>query len=303
MTGPNLYAGSAIDRAAHRRRDKDWIEAQFLREDSRILPVWRNESLIHLAEPPAAGLVSHKTVLARMEKETVAAFLGLFEAVPYFAVDVSHLDDPAGFAAAADARFADLRELGPLLGHAEAGLLAYARGLVYWHRRHGYCGACGSRTESAEAGHMRRCLDGTCGAEHFPRTDPAVITLVTKGDTCLLGRQASWPKGMYLTLAGFVEPGESLEDAVAREVLEETGVQVFRIRYVSSQPWPFPASLMIGFRAEAEEGSAIAPRIDELEDVQWFTRAELKDRKRINVRLPYRGAIARGMIEGWIKEV
>lgn len=302
MTGPNLYAGNAIDRAAHRRGDPDWIEAQFLRPDSRILPVWRSESLIQVAEPPAAGLVSHQTVLARMEKGTVAAFLGLFEAVPYFAVDVSHLDDPAGFAAAADARFADLRELGPLLGPEEAGLLAYARGLVYWHQRHGYCGSCGGGTESAEAGHMRRCLDGICGAEHFPRTDPAVITLVTKGDACLLGRQASWPEGMHSTLAGFVEPGESLEDAVAREVLEETGVGVSNVRYVSSQPWPFPASLMIGFRAEAGERSEIAPRIDELENVQWFTRAELKDRKRIHLRLPYRGAIARGMIEGWLEE-
>jgi len=302
MTGPNLYAGSAIDRAAHRRSDADWIEAQFHHSEARILPVWRNESLIQAVEPPAASLVSSSSVLASMEKETIVAFLGLFEAIPYFAVDVSHLDDPVGFAEAAKARFADLRELGPLLCPEEAGILAYARGLVYWHQHYGYCTLCGSKTESAEAGHMRRCLDGACGAEHFPRTDPAVITLVTNGNACLLGRQASWPKGMYSALAGFVEPGESLEGAVSREILEETGVGVSHIQYISSQPWPFPASLMIGFRAEARGGSTIVPRIDELEDAQWFTRSILKNLKQTPLRLPYRGAIARNMIEDWLAE-
>ncbi|MCE2510762.1 MAG: NAD(+) diphosphatase [Alphaproteobacteria bacterium] len=301
MKARNLYAGGAVDRAAHRRNDADWIEAQLHHAETRILPVWRNQNLILATDPPAAGRVSLKTLGAARPAETAAAFLGLFEAVPHFAVDVSHLDDPADLASAAGAQFADLRELGPLLDPAEAGLLAYARGLLYWHRHHAHCGACGARTASAEAGHMRRCQNQACGAEHFPRTDPAVITLVTAGDACLLGRQASWPEGMYSTLAGFVEPGESLEDAVAREVFEETGVRVTRIRYIASQPWPFPASLMLGFRAEAEPGAAIAPTLDELEAVRWFTRTDLANRKAIGMRLPYRGAIARAMIEGWLE--
>ncbi|MGB1547090.1 MAG: NAD(+) diphosphatase [Alphaproteobacteria bacterium] len=298
----NLYTGSILDRAAHRRSDADWIATQFRRPETRIVPVWRNANLIRVSESPAAGLVSFEAIAASVGEETVAAFLGFFETTPYFAVDLSHLDDPAGLAEAAEGRFADLREHGPLLDPEEAGLLAYARGLLYWHRHHRYCGACGGPTESAEAGHMRRCRNQACGAEHFPRTDPAVITLVTRGDACLLGRQASWPKGMYSTLAGFVEPGESLEDTVAREVFEETGVKVTNVRYVSSQPWPFPASLMIGFRAEAEAAAAIAPQLDELEDVRWFTREELENRKAIGMRLPYRGAIARAMIEAWLEK-
>src|SRR5262249_4560440 len=153
-------------------------------------------------------------------------------------------------------------------------LLAYARGLMHWHARHGFCGVCGSRTESASAGHVRKCTNPDCGASHFPRTDPAVIMLVHDGDKALLGRQKVWPQGMYSTLAGFVEPGESLEETVRREVYEETGIAVGEVVYHSSQPWPFPASLMIGFHAEAR--SRTINRVDsELEDAGWFSRAEL----------------------------
>jgi len=153
-------------------------------------------------------------------------------------------------------------------------VLAYARALVSWRRRHHYCGSCGTATVSRSAGHVRVCPDQGCGDEQFPRLDPAVIVLVSDGARALLGRQKAWPPGRYSTIAGFVEPGESLEDAVLREVLEETGVAVRECRYHSSQPWPFPSSLMLGFTAEAD--AAAVPRADdELEDVRWFTREDV----------------------------
>ena len=156
--------------------------------------------------------------------------------------------------------FKDLRFAGGVLPPDEAGLLAYARAMVLWRRRHRYCGTCGARTSSTSAGHVMKCSNASCGAEHFPRLDPAIIVLVTDGERALLGRQASWPAGRYSTIAGFVEPGESLEDAVAREVLEETGVAVLEASYHSSQPWPFPSSLMIGFTARAAPDAAITYR-------------------------------------------
>jgi len=306
MEKTHLYAASALDRAAHLRGEAAWIAARLAHPKTRFLPVWRNRSLVLETDPPrAARFLPESLVQALLTRPdgTAAplAFLGLFEEGAHFALDISHLDEPAPLAEKIGARFDDLRGLGPLLSPDDAGLLAYARGLLYWHRQHGHCGVCGARTESAEAGHMRRCTAEACGTEHFPRTDPAVITLVTSGKVCLLGRQKSWPEGMYSTLAGFVEPGESLEDTVVREVFEETGIHVTDVRYQSSQPWPFPASLMIGFRAQAAAGQTIAPMVDELEDVRWFSREELTDRKESGLRLPYRGAISRRLIEDWME--
>jgi NAD+ diphosphatase len=172
---------------------------------------------------------------------------------------------------------------------------------MWWHARHRFCGVCGAPTESVEAGHVRRCTSPACGASHFPRTDPAVIMLVHDGDRALLGRQKIWPPGMYSTLAGFVEPGESLEETVAREVFEESGIRVAEVRYHSSQPWPFPASLMIGFHAAAASREI---RMDqsELEDCGWFSRAELRDFGRQGKALPRADSIARRLIEDWLAQ-
>jgi NAD+ diphosphatase len=173
-----------------------------------------------------------------------------------------------------EARFEDLRSSGGQLPEDEAGLLAYARAMVLWRQRHRYCGSCGAPARSESAGHVMKCTAAGCGAETFPRLDPAIIVLVSDGERALLGRQAAWPAGQYSTIAGFVEPGESLEDAVAREVLEETGVAVTDASYHSSQPWPFPSSLMVGFTARAAADAV--PRADEeLEDVRWFSRADI----------------------------
>jgi NAD+ diphosphatase len=171
--------------------------------------------------------------------------------------------------------FEELRPLSPRLPAEQAGLLAYARALTIWRKRQRFCGVCGFEALPERAGHVIRCTNQTESHEFFPRIDPAIIVLVTDGERALLGRQASWPAGRYSTIAGFVEPGESLEDAVLREVFEETGVVVTNPRYDSSQPWPFPSSLMIGFQAQAQRGSAIRTG-DELEDARWFTRAEIR---------------------------
>jgi NAD+ diphosphatase len=173
--------------------------------------------------------------------------------------------------------------------------------MTHWHATHKYCGSCGAPTESREGGHLRVCTDPDCARAHFPRTDPAVIMLVAKDDRCLLGRKAEWPPGRYSTLAGFVEPGESLEDAVRREVMEETGVVVSDVEYHSSQPWPFPASLMLGFFCRAE--TEVVQRNDkELEDARWFTREELRNGNGGMGIAPRPISIARRLIDDWLTE-
>jgi NAD+ diphosphatase len=207
---------------------------------------------------------------------------------------VRHADDPLPLLPEGMGAFTDLRQVAGLLPPGEASVLAHARGLMHWRTKHRFCGICGSRCEARSAGHVMVCQG--CGAQHFPRTDPAVIMLVVRGDSCLLGHSHRFPSvTMYSTLAGFVEPGESLEDAVAREVLEETGVRVQDSEYHSSQPWPFPSSLMIGFTARATADAA--PRADEeLEDVRWFTREEIASG---TPGLPPPQSVSFRLIEDW----
>jgi len=200
-------------------------------------------------------------------------------------------------------RASDLRALGPLLDDHDAGLLVHAVGLVNWHQAHPRCARCGAATEVVRGGSVRRCPHD--GSEHFPRTDPAVIVLVTDGaDRCVLGRQPPWPQGRYSTLAGFVEPGESAEQAVVREVREESGLRVRDVRYVASQPWPFPSSLMLGFTAVCDADAAPRPADGELDDVRWFGREELQAAASWGagpgLQLPGAVSIARYLIDGWL---
>ena len=293
MRAPNVYAGCALDRAHHRRRDEAWLLERLSDPTSAILPLWRGLSLISKAEPAPAllGAAEATTLIAEGEW----ALLGLAGERAVFALDLAGTDDLAPDLERSG-RFVDLRQVGPLLARSDAALLAYARGLMLWHRRHRYCGACGAPTRSAEGGHQRRCTNEGCGLTHFPRTDPAVIMLVTSGDKALLGRQRDWPPGRHSTLAGFVEPGESLEEAVAREVMEEVGVAVGDIRYHSSQPWPFPASIMLGFTARAlEERIVIDPQ--EIDSAAWFTREDLRaSPEDERLTLPRRDSIAYELI-------
>jgi NAD+ diphosphatase len=288
---------------------------------SLFVPVWRNQNLvveIEGGEPHAAVLgwgglgpllgdpIAAEERLGRGE----LVFIGIVEERAHFAIDLSPAEAPldmlhspalaaSGIEASA-VRFADLRQLGGRLDGREAALLALARAIMFWHARHRFCGLCGSPTRSEEAGHMRRCTDPACNTMHFPRTDPAVIMLVTAGDRALMGRSRHFPPGMYSTLAGFVEPGESLEEAVAREVREESGIEVGAVDYHSSQPWPFTANIMLGFHAEALT-TEITVDFGELEDARWFERGWLLTHVDDDVfRLPRRDSIARRLVEDWL---
>lgn len=298
------YTEVPLDRAEPLRRDVGWQRDRLQDPSSRIFPVWRNRSLIAGDVPRAVALAPGAELVARADE---LVFLGLDECDrACFAVDVSGLDEGAVGEPADGARFMELRRVGAVLDHGEGAVLAYARGLLHWHRRHRFCAGCGSATESRDGGHIRACTNPSCGAHHFPRTDPAVIMLITRdvgdGGQCLLARQARWPKGMMSTLAGFVEPGESLEEAVIREIDEETGIRIAYPSYRGSQPWPFPASLMLGFRGEAETGAVLRVNAAELEDARWFSRGEIRERKRIGLILPGRDSIARRLIEEWVDE-
>jgi NAD+ diphosphatase len=196
-----------------------------------------------------------------------------------------------------DSRFEELRPLAPLMDAEQAGLLAYARALATWRARQRYCGACGSPTVASHAGHCLVCSDPACAQQYFPRIDPAIIVLVSDGERALLGRQASWPPRRVSTIAGFVEPGESLEDAVVREVAEETGVRVHNVRYDSSQPWPFPSSLMLGFFASAAAGSVVQVS-GELEEARWYTREEITSGQAL---APPTQSISWRLIDTWLK--
>jgi NAD+ diphosphatase len=269
---PNVFAGPYLDRAAHLRKDAAFVTAALADPGSLLVPVWQARNLLRGAGPGrAAELVEVRHALRAAVPDSELILLGLFRGHACFAVELAAEPAPASLP---DHVFEDLRVAGGLLQADEAGLLAYARAMVLWRHRHRYCGSCGAPARSESAGHVMKCTGPGCGAEQFPRLDPAIIVLVTDGERALLGRQAAWPAGRYSTIAGFVEPGESLEDAVVREVLEETGVSVLEAAYHSSQPWPFPSSLMIGFTARAS--AAAVPRADEeLEDVRWFTREQI----------------------------
>jgi NAD+ diphosphatase len=220
-------------------------------------------------------------------------FLGVFRDHPAFAVAFAG-DEKAPFPDFGE--FQELRYLGTVLPPDEANLVAHARGLVLWHASQVFCGICGSSARSGAAGNSRICMNDDCRREIFPRVDPSIIVLVENGDSCLLGRQSIWPEGRYSTIAGFVEPGESLEDAVRREVYEETNIRVGKISYHSSQPWPFPSSLMLGFTAAATSADIVL-NDGELEDAQWFTREELRSGF---PKLPFRISIARRLVDHWI---
>ena len=270
---------------------------------SRVLALWRDRHQVEGDDAPAPVWHCGAAGRSLLEGAECWALLGTArDGAASFAVDLSHLDSPAEAAPLHAAGFVDLRAVGPLVGRADGAVMAYARGLMYWQRRHRFCGVCGSACIAAQAGHVRRCANPECAADHFPRTDPAVIVLVTRDDRCLLGRQRHWRPGMRSTLAGFVEPGESLEEAVVREVREESGAVLRDPIYQSSQPWPFPASLMLGFRAEAES-LALDVNRRELDDAGWYARDRLRASPEDDgFRLPRRDSIARRLIDDWLAE-
>ena len=279
-----VFGGSRLDRAAARRADAAWVAERLADPRSRAVAAGHGGVAL---DPRDGSRLDRRALPAPAPDDAV--LLGLDESGDaIFAIEPGEGEPLTG-----------LREAAAVLPEPEAAIAAQAAALRGWHRSHQCCARCGAPTRSDAAGHVRACP--SCGATHHPRTDPVVIMLVTDGDRVLLGRQPHWPAGRYSALAGFVEPGETLEGAVARAVLGESGVVVRDPRYVGSQPWPFPASLMLGFMAEHAAGEP-ETRDDDLEDVRWVTREELADAVagRGPIGVPPREAIARQLIDAWL---
>ena len=305
---PNHFSFGGLDRDVISREESNCLDFVLERPETRIVPVWRSLNLFSAAletgktPVPAYLSTEEATDLIKIAKNQV--YLGKQNVantlISYLAIDISSLEeDEATNKLAPWGKFADLREIGPLIGGIEGSILAYARGIIFWHSRNGYCGVCGKATIATKGGHQRNCTKKGCACLHFPRTDPAVIMLVKDGDRVLLGRQKIWPAGLYSTLAGFVEPGETIEHAVAREVYEEAGIIVKDIIYQHSQPWPFPSSLMLGFTAEACT-KKINLNDAELEDAKWFTRSEMLNFEEQEKILPRKVSVSRRLIDDWL---
>ena len=265
----NQFTAVRLNREAELRDDSQWVAETLRNPSTRLVPLWRSRSLLERNSGGTLAIYLSPSDLADPDRIQPPTLLGNDGEREYFAVSVTDDQKDSILAKFPKARFADLRRASLDMAAKHAGILAYAKALHYWQHRHAFCGVCGNPNLLRSAGHRMVCSNDECARESYPRIDPAIIVLVTHEDSCLLGRNAKWPAGQFSTLAGFVEPGESLEDAVVREVFEEVQLQLADIRYVSSQPWPFPASAMCGFYAEAVNRDAGVS--DEVEETRWFT--------------------------------
>ncbi|WP_405429068.1 NAD(+) diphosphatase [Micromonospora sp. NBC_00617] len=293
------YGGGWLDRAGALRTDAARLDAMLIDRTTVVLPLWRDRCLVDGVGP--VRLTAERASLVRSAAaETV--FLGLDKDIAVFAVDLSGLSEPAAVEMAGATRAVDVRALVGRLDPAGAAVQAYARGLLHWHRQQRYCGTCGAAAVAGGGGHVRTCSGAECGRLLFPRIEPAIIVLVEapgSPERCLLARHAGAAQGSYSTLAGFVEVGESLEDAVRREMAEEAGITVTDVTYQGSQAWPFPAGLMVGFRATATSDEV---RVDgvELLEARWFTRAELRERIAAGRRLGRVDSIDHHLLGRWL---
>jgi NAD+ diphosphatase len=297
----NTFAGNPLDRASERRKDETWLAEQLASPDSLGLALWNGKPLV---EKSADGGVQIAYLPVKMVAELAEGrerllFMGLWKGTAIFALDMEGSADPVDGPMQGLGRFEDMRGVALRLPATETAIAGTAKGMFEWRRKHRHCSVCGQPTETAEGGWKRQCP--SCKAEHFPRTDPVVIMLAVHGDRCMLGRQEMWPKGMFSALAGFLEPGETIEEACARELYEEAGLKTLSVAYHSTQPWPFPNSLMIGLIAQVEDDNA-APDQTELSEVRWFTKAEARDvlaGKGDGVAAPGGMAIAHQLLKAW----
>jgi len=294
-----------LNRAPHFRKDKMWLTSNLKNTNTRVIPVWQNKNLFqeNNKKTPSPIILSGTAALNVCNEAREIVFLGLLDNKIYFAADITNYEDPFSIDLPERSVFADLRSLATSIDYMEAGYLAYARAIVYWNQNNQFCGQCGSKTKSINGGHERKCISETCSKSIFPRTDPAVIMLVTHptDDKCLLGHNKKFQGLRFSTIAGFVEPGEMLEQAVAREVFEETNIKVRNIKYQASQPWPFPASIMLGFTAQATS-TAIICHDGELEEARWFSRQEIIEMSNSDDMLPPpKLSISRWLIDTWLK--
>ena len=301
----NTFAGNPLDRASDRRAKPAWVAERLAGAESLAVAIWNGKPFVEDAKD--GGGVQIAYLPAEMARQLSGGaerllFLGLWQEIAVFAVDIEDATDPADSPLQGLGRFEDLRSIALTLPAADAGILATAKSMFEWRRKHLFCAACGVPSQVAEAGWKRVCP--ACKAQHFPRTDPVVIMLAAKGERCLLGRQKIWPKHMYSALAGFLEPGESIEEACARELFEEAALRTRSVRYHSTQPWPWPSTLMIGLIAEVENDDAVADQV-ELDEVRWFSRDEARALLRGEIpdaKAPPSMAIAHQIIKAWAEE-
>ncbi|MDB5418575.1 MAG: MutT/nudix family protein [Phenylobacterium sp.] len=300
----NTFAGNPLDRASDRRPDKAWIAQQLASPDALAFPLWNGRPFVETAKDGGLQIAYVPAKLAKelSEGDERLLFMGLWKETAVFAIDLDGEADPAEGPLAGMGKFEDLRRVALTLPATEAAIVATAKAMFEWRRRHRHCAVCGQATAAVDGGWKRRCP--SCEAEHFPRTDPVVIMLPYHGERCMLGRQEAWPAGMFSALAGFLEPGESIEEACARELAEEAGLRTRKVRYHSTQPWPYPSSLMIGLIAEVEDDEG-TPDQTELSEVRWFTRDEARDLlagKLDGVGAPGAMAIAHQLIKAWVED-
>jgi NAD+ diphosphatase len=293
----NFYTTGTWDRAVEKRSDANWFHHTLHSAETRVHVVWQGRTLVRQEDHAALQMLNAVGAADLIALARSVTLLGCDAEAAHIAIDLSQ--QPEEFVTGLG-QAVDLRTIGPLLPARDASLSALARGMAYWHERHLYCGRCGTPTISEQAGHQRRCTNSECNALYFPRIDPAVIMRVEYQDKILLARQASWPPGMRSVLAGFVELGETLEDTVRREVKEEVGLDVVDVRYFASQPWPFPASLMLGFVATATTDRFVV-NTDEIETAGWFTREDLRNSPEDEtMKLSRRDSISRVLVDDWI---
>jgi NAD+ diphosphatase len=270
----NLFSSVRLDRLAEFRDDPHWVEQAQQSDAARFVPLWRNRSLLANTPDGQIAVYLKPGEITQPDSIQPPTLLGTDGKRYFFAVSINDNQQEHLLTGHPEAKFVDLRRASVDMDTKHAGVLAYAKALHYWQYRHVFCGICGNVNRLESAGHKLVCSNEECARQSFPRIDPAIIVLVTHGDACLLGRNSNWPPKSFSTLAGFVEPGESLEDAVVREVFEEAGVRLRDIRYVSSQPWPFPSSAMCGFYAEAQNRDHETS--DEVDELRWLTAAEIE---------------------------
>ena len=302
-TNLNTFAGLSLilDRVSEQRDVSDWVSAKAASPDARYLLLDpAGDAYLHRDTEALRWLDAGER--ARLLPEASWSLLGIADGQPHFMLLLDEQHDLAALDAALGSRRMGLREAGLRLAADEAGLFAYAKGLAHWQRETRFCARCGSPVLLVSSGHRAQCTNPACGRLHFPRTDAAIIVIVEHEGACLLGRQAGWPPGRYSTLAGFIEPGEALEYAVRREVAEESGVIVGDVHYHSSQPWPLPASLMVGFTATAIS-PAIRLRDGELEDARWFTPQQIVDGLADgSLGTPTRLSVSYQLLSHWLRE-
>ena len=296
----NTFAGNPLDRAGELRTTDGWVAEQAERADALAMVFWEGKPLLEdHADGPRLTFVAMTHAQDLVPEPDRVLFLGLWKDAPVFAVELEGPVDPATGPVKGLGVFTEMREAAGVLSGADAAMAGGAKSLFDWRRRHGFCANCGTETTSTAGGWKRVCPN--CKAEHFPRVDPVTIMLPVYRGRCLLGRQAAWPAGRMSALAGFLEPGETIEEACAREIKEEAGLTVTRVRYHSSQPWPFPSQLMIGLIAEVSDDEA-TPDQTELEEVRWLTREEAEAvlAGAHEVKAPPQLAIARTLIQAWV---